>query len=147
MLRPSVVRSLRRTLALRVPAHVVSRRHPHVEAAGALAAAGLRVHGCPDPASVSPAHTPSAKAGQPAARVNVHSADGVESLRSDTCALFGTLRVNLTRAHCNARTSWRCGSLYLVSREHLRKPCRTLHCGNLRNVCSRSGRVFACSEY
>ncbi len=76
MLRPGVVRSLRRTLALRVPAHVVSRCHPDSQAAGALAAAGLRVHGSPDAASVSPSQTPSSKSGQPTARVSVHGGNG-----------------------------------------------------------------------
>ena len=78
MLRPGVVRSLRRTLALRIPAHVVSRCHPHSQAAGDLAAAGLRVHGSPDAASVSPSQTPTSKSGQPTARVIVHGADGAE---------------------------------------------------------------------
>ena len=82
-LRPGVVRSLRRTLTLRIPAHVVSRCHPRGQAAGALAVAGLRVHGSPDAASGSPTQTASGKAGQPAARVTVHGADGEDLGRPD----------------------------------------------------------------
>ena len=95
-LRAGVVRALRRTLTLRVPAHVISRCHLHSQAAAVLADAGLRVHGSPDTAgaspaktpSGSPAQTPSSKTGQAAARVTVHCAhcEGGLSHR-DACAL------------------------------------------------------------
>ena len=76
-LRPGVVRALRRTLALQVQAHVVSRCHLRSQAADSLAATGLRVQGRPDVAPASPAQPQpsSSRSGQPAMRIAVHGAE------------------------------------------------------------------------
>ncbi len=68
-LRPGAYRALRRTLALHVPAHVVSRCRSHGAAAGALAAAGLRVQEGPEAACVSPS---SQTVGQSLYSISIH---------------------------------------------------------------------------